>query len=251
MNLISIPAFQDNYIWLLANPQKHCIIVDPGESAPVLAALSHGQYTPQAILLTHHHHDHVGGVADLRHHFPDIPVYGPQETANKGATIIVNGGDNLTIDDQNYHVFAVPGHTLGHIAYYSKPYLFCGYTLFSAGCGRLFEGTPEQMYTSIQQLAQLPDETLICSAHEYTLANLKFARSILPSDQEIATYQQEIMQLRAKNLPSLPVKLHLERKINVFLRCNDIDLQREIGVSSPPSSLASVFSELRARKDRF
>ncbi|CNL37912.1 hydroxyacylglutathione hydrolase [Yersinia massiliensis] len=251
MNLISIPAFQDNYIWLLANPQKHCIIVDPGESAPVLTALSHGQYTPQAILLTHHHHDHVGGVADLRHHFPNIPVYGPQETANKGATIIVNGGDNLTIGDQNYHIFAVPGHTLGHIAYYSKPYLFCGDTLFSAGCGRLFEGTPEQMYTSIQQLAQLPDETLICSAHEYTLANLKFARSILPSDQEIATYQQEIMQLRAKNLPSLPVKLHLERKINVFLRCNDIDLQREIGVSSPPSSLASVFSELRARKDRF
>ncbi|CFQ39969.1 MULTISPECIES: hydroxyacylglutathione hydrolase [Yersinia] len=251
MNLISIPAFQDNYIWLLVDPQKQCVIVDPGESAPVLAALSQGQFTPQAILLTHHHHDHVGGVADLRRHFPDIPVYGPQETANKGATIIVNGGDDLTIGEQNYHVIAVPGHTLGHIAYYSKPYLFCGDTLFSAGCGRLFEGTPEQMYTSIQQLAQLPDETLICSAHEYTLANLKFARSLLPSDQDIATYQQQIMQLRAKNLPSLPVKLQFERKINVFLRCNDVDLQREIGVISPPDTLVSVFSELRARKDRF
>ncbi|MFW5391803.1 hydroxyacylglutathione hydrolase [Yersinia sp. 2544 StPb PI] len=251
MNLISIPAFQDNYIWLLANPQKHCVIVDPGESAPVLSALAQGQYTPQAILLTHHHNDHVGGVAQLHRHFPNIPVYGPQETANKGATVIVNGGDHLTIDGQNYTIIAVPGHTLGHIAYYSEPYLFCGDTLFSAGCGRLFEGTPEQMYASIQRLAQLPAETLICSAHEYTLANLKFARFILPADQDIATYQQQIMQLRAKNLPSLPVKLQLERKINVFLRCDDIDLQRKIGVISPPASLASVFSELRAQKDRF
>jgi hydroxyacylglutathione hydrolase len=251
MNLISIPALQDNYIWLLANPQKYCVIVDPGESAPVLTTLTQGQYIPQAILLTHHHNDHVGGVADLRCHFPDIPVYGPQETANKGATIIVNGGDNLMIDGQNYTIIAVPGHTLGHIAYYSEPYLFCGDTLFSGGCGKLFEGTPEQMYTSIQRLAQLPDKTLICSAHEYTLGNLKFARFILPLNQDIATYQQQIMQLRAKNLPSLPVKLQLERKINVFLRCNDIDLQRKIGVISPPSSLASVFSELRSQKDRF
>ncbi|CNI17571.1 hydroxyacylglutathione hydrolase [Yersinia intermedia] len=251
MNLISIPAFQDNYIWLLANPQKHCVIVDPGESAQVLAAVAQGQYIPQAILLTHHHNDHVGGVAELRRHFPDIPVYGPQETANKGATVIVNGGDHLTIGGQNYTIIAVPGHTLGHIAYYSEPYLFCGDTLFSAGCGRLFEGTPEQMYASIQRLALLPDETLICSAHEYTLANLKFARFILPADEDIARYQQQIMQLRAKNLPSLPVKLQFERKINVFLRCNDIDLQRKIGVISPPSSLASVFSELRAQKDRF
>ncbi|WP_145588236.1 hydroxyacylglutathione hydrolase [Yersinia aldovae] len=251
MNLISIPAFQDNYIWLLADSQKQCVIVDPGESAPVLAALSQDQYLPQAILLTHHHNDHVGGVADLCRHFPNIPVYGPQETADKGATEIVKGGDSLTINGRNHTIIAVPGHTLGHIAYYSKPYLFCGDTLFSAGCGRLFEGTPEQMYASIQQLAQLPDDTLICSAHEYTLANLKFARFILPSDQYIATYQQQIMQLRAKNQPSLPVKLQIERKINVFLRCDDIDLQRKIGVMSPPDSLVSVFSELRAQKDRF
>ncbi|MBE7751040.1 hydroxyacylglutathione hydrolase [Yersinia pestis] len=251
MNLISIPAFQDNYIWLLANRQKHCVIVDPGESAPVLATLAQGQYVPQAILLTHHHNDHVGGVADLRHHFPDIPVYGPQETAKKGATVIVNDGDSLTIAGQNYTIIAVPGHTLGHIAYYSSPYLFCGDTLFSAGCGRLLEGTPEQMYASIQRLAQLPDETLICCAHEYTLSNLKFAHAILPADQDIATYQQQIEQLRSKNLPSLPVKLQFERKINVFLRYNDIDLQRKIGTTSPPDSLVSVFCELRSRKDSF
>ena len=251
MNLISIPALQDNYIWLLTDSQKQCVIVDPGESAPVLSTLIQGQYRPQAILLTHHHNDHVGGVANLCRHFPEIPVYGPQETANKGATVIVTEGDDLTIKGQKYIIIEVPGHTLGHIAYYSKPYLFCGDTLFSAGCGRLFEGTPEQMYASIQQLAQLPDDTLICSAHEYTLSNLKFARSILPADQDIARYQQQIEQLRAKNQPSLPVKLQSERKINVFLRCNDIDLQRKIGVISPPESLASVFSELRARKDLF
>ncbi|MEY4921481.1 MAG: hypothetical protein RLY17_198 [Pseudomonadota bacterium] len=251
MNLISIPALQDNYIWLLTDSQKQCVIVDPGESAPVLSTLIRGQYRPQAILLTHHHNDHVGGVANLCRHFPEIPVYGPQETANKGATVIVTEGDDLTIKGQKYIIIAVPGHTLGHIAYYSKPYLFCGDTLFSAGCGRLFEGTPEQMYASIQQLAQLPDDTLICSAHEYTLSNLKFARSILPADQDIARYQQQIEQLRAKNQPSLPVKLQSERKINVFLRCSDIDLQRKIGVISPPESLASVFSELRARKDLF
>ncbi|MGL4487189.1 MAG: hydroxyacylglutathione hydrolase [Yersinia sp. (in: enterobacteria)] len=251
MNLISIPALQDNYIWLLTDSQKQCVIVDPGESAPVLSTLIQGQYRPQAILLTHHHNDHVGGVANLCRHFPEIPVYGPQETANKGVTVIVTEGDDLTIKGQKYIIIAVPGHTLGHIAYYSKPYLFCGDTLFSAGCGRLFEGTPEQMYASIQQLAQLPDDTLICSAHEYTLSNLKFARSILPADQDIARYQQQIEQLRAKNQPSLPVKLQSERKINVFLRCNDIDLQRKIGVISPPESLASVFSELRARKDLF
>ncbi|MEY4475921.1 MAG: hypothetical protein RL248_1688 [Pseudomonadota bacterium] len=251
MNLISIPALQDNYIWLLTDSQKQCVIVDPGESAPVLSTLIQGQYRPQAILLTHHHNDHVGGVANLCRHFPEIPVYGPQETANKGATVIVTEGDDLTIKGQKYIIIAVPGHTLGHIAYYSKPYLFCGDTLFSAGCGRLFEGTPEQMYASIQQLAQLPDDTLICSAHEYTLSNLKFARSILPADQDIARYQQQIEQLRAKNQPSLPVKLQSERKINVFLRCSDIDLQRKIGVISPPESLASVFSELRARKDLF
>lgn len=123
MNLISIPAFQDNYIWLLADSQKQCVIVDPGESAPVLAALSQDQYLPQAILLTHHHNDHVGGVADLCRHFPNIPVYGPQETADKGATEIVKGGDSLTINGRNHTIIAVPGHTLGHIAYYSKPYL--------------------------------------------------------------------------------------------------------------------------------
>lgn len=251
MNLISIPAFQDNYIWLLVNPLQRCLIVDPGEAAPVLSELKEKGWIPEGILLTHHHHDHVGGVTEILQNFPNIPVYGPQETAHKGATNIVKDGDSLSLCGQIFSVIAVPGHTLGHIAYYSAPYLFCGDTLFSGGCGRLFEGSPQQMYASIQRLAQLADETSICSAHEYTLSNLNFARAVLPQDRDIETYQQQIKQLRAKNHSSLPSKLQLERKINVFLRCDDIDLQRNLGIDLPPNDLSLIFAELRARKDSF
>ncbi|MGL6019059.1 MAG: hydroxyacylglutathione hydrolase [Gibbsiella quercinecans] len=251
MNLISIPALQDNYIWLLDNQEGHCIIVDPGEAAPVLAALQRRQLIPDAILLTHHHHDHVGGVKQLVAQYPGLVVYGPQETADKGATQIVKEGDLLAINGRKYSVFAVPGHTLGHVAYYSAPYLFCGDTMFSAGCGRLFEGTAEQMYQSFQRIAQLPDETLVCCAHEYTLPNLKFSRAILPEDRQIETYQQQVEAIRAKQQPSVPTTLQLERKINLFLRCHDADLQKKLGFNSPPEQLHSVFSELRLRKDNF
>ncbi|WON76366.1 hydroxyacylglutathione hydrolase [Serratia sp. UGAL515B_01] len=251
MNLISIPAFQDNYIWLLDNQQGHCVIVDPGESGPVLEALSRQHLIPDAILLTHHHNDHVDGVPEIIAQYPNLPVYGPQETGKKGANHQVNDGDVIEINGRQFITIAVPGHTLGHVAFYSAPYLFCGDTLFSAGCGRLFEGTAEQMYLSFQRLAQLPDETLICCAHEYTLSNLKFARAVLPQDRDIKTYQQQVEVLRAKGIPSVPTTLQLERKINLFLRCHDHDLQKKIGVYSPPQTLHSVFSELRLRKDRF
>lgn len=251
MNLISIPAFQDNYIWLLDDRQGRCIIVDPGEARPVLEALQRLQLAPSAILLTHHHHDHVGGVAQIVSQYPGLAVYGPQETAGKGANHIVHDGDTFDIDGRQYRTIAVPGHTLGHVAFYSAPYLFCGDTIFSAGCGRLFEGTAKQMYDSFQQLAQLPDNTLICCAHEYTLSNLKFARAILPEDREIETYQQHVEALRAKGQASVPSTLQLERKINLFLRCHDADLQKKLGFNSPPESLHSVFSELRLRKDNF
>ncbi|HEI8867251.1 hydroxyacylglutathione hydrolase [Serratia sp. AKBS12] len=251
MNLISIPALQDNYIWILDDQQGHCTIVDPGDAQPVLEALRQLELTPDAILLTHHHHDHVGGVAQIVAQYPALPVYGPQETANKGATTLVEDRDIITVSGREYRVIAVPGHTLGHVAFYSAPYLFCGDTIFSAGCGRLFEGTAEQMYYSFQQLAQLPDNTKICCAHEYTVSNLKFARAILPEDRQIETYQQQVMALRAKNQPSVPTTLQLERKINLFLRCHDTDLQKKLGFDSPPEQLHSVFSELRLRKDSF
>lgn len=251
MNLTSIPAFQDNYIWTLNNDRGDCLIVDPGEAAPVLTAMEKNQWRPAAILLTHHHHDHVGGVKELLQHFPDLVVYGPQETQDKGSNRLVAEGDKVAILGLEFSVIATPGHTLGHISYYSAPYLFCGDTLFSGGCGRLFEGTPQQMFNSFQKLNQLPGETLVCCAHEYTLSNMKFACSLLPQDTQIAGYYREIKELRAKNAVSLPVTLAFERQINVFLRTQEPDLQKVIGYETPPQQEWQVFATLREKKDHF
>lgn len=251
MNLTSIPAFQDNYIWVLHNQQRQCLIVDPGEASPILAAIDDNQWIPVAILLTHHHHDHVGGVASLVEKYPHLSVYGPQETEDKGATQIVNEGDSLRVLEMDWQVIYTPGHTLGHISYFSFPYLFCGDTMFSGGCGRLFEGTPEQMHESFQKLSALPDDTLVCCAHEYTLSNMKFAHAVLPQDQEIERYYREIKELRAKNGISLPTKLAKERKINVFLRTQDNEIQEQLGFDTPPQHLWQVFASLREKKDTF
>lgn len=251
MNLISIPAFEDNYIWVLVDDDRRCIIVDPGESAPVLQAIKENRWQPEAILLTHHHHDHVGGVLDLLAQFPHLAVYGPAETQDKGTTQVVEEGENVLIRGYEFSVFATPGHTSGHICYYSKPYLFCGDTLFSGGCGRLFEGTPAQMYQSLQNINALPDDTLICCAHEYTLGNMKFAASILPDDRAIQDYYLKVKELRAKNQNTLPVTLKNERKINVFLRTNDIDLINKINQETNLQQPDARFAWLRSKKDNF
>lgn len=251
MNLISIPAFEDNYIWVLVDDDRRCIIVDPGESAPVLQAIKENRWQPEAILLTHHHHDHVGGVPDLLAQFPHLAIYGPAETQDKGTTQVVEEGENVLIRGYEFSVFATPGHTSGHICYYSKPYLFCGDTLFSGGCGRLFEGTPAQMYQSLQNINALPDDTLICCAHEYTLGNMKFAASILPDDRAIQDYYLKVKELRAKNQNTLPVTLKNERKINVFLRTNDIDLINKINQETNLQQPDARFAWLRSKKDNF
>ncbi len=251
MNLNSIPAFQDNYIWVLSNDEGHCVIVDPGEAAPVLSAIEDNQWQPQAILLTHHHHDHVGGVKELRQRFPEVVVYGPEETQDKGATKCVVEGDKLILLGYEFSVFATPGHTLGHVSYYTIPYLFCGDTLFSGGCGRLFEGTADQMYQSFQKINALPGETVICCAHEYTLANMKFAQHILPGDASIEDYLNKVKQLRTKNQTTLPVTLENERRINVFLRTEDPDLIRVIDKEAKLQQPNTRFAWLRSKKDTF
>lgn len=251
MNLISIPAFQDNYIWVLVDDDRRCIIVDPGESAPVLQAIEENGWHPQAILLTHHHNDHVGGVPDLVAAFPHLVVYGPAETQDKGTTQVVEEGENILILGYEFSVFATPGHTSGHLCFYSKPYLFCGDTLFSGGCGRLFEGTPAQMYQSLQKINALPDDTLICCAHEYTLGNMKFAASILPDDLAILDYYQKVKELRAKNQKTLPVILKNEREINLFLRTDDIDLINKINQGTKLQQPEQRFAWLRSKKDNF
>lgn len=251
MNLISIPAFQDNYIWVLTNDEGRCIIVDPGEAEPVLKAIEQNQWQPEAILLTHHHHDHVGGVAAICAKFPHLVVYGPAETQNKGTTRVVEDGEKILILESEFSVIATPGHTLGHISFFSFPYLFCGDTMFSGGCGRLFEGTPAQMYQSFQKINALPDDTLICCAHEYTLANMKFAMHLLPEDVAIQDYYRKVNELRAKNQKTLPGILKNERKINLFLRANDIDLISKFNEETNMQQPEHCFAWLRAKKDNF
>ncbi|MEN4871499.1 hydroxyacylglutathione hydrolase [Kosakonia cowanii] len=251
MNLNSIPAFQDNYIWVLSEDDGRCLIVDPGEAAPVLRAIEEHQWQPEAILLTHHHNDHVGGVQALRDAFPDVVVYGPAETQHKGTTQVMAEGDTVTVLGEDFSVFATPGHTLGHICFFSFPYLFCGDTLFSGGCGRLFEGTATQMYQSFCKINALPDDTVICCAHEYTLGNMKFAVSVLPQDAEVQEYYKKVSELRAKNEKTLPVILKNERKINLFLRTEDADLIEVINQERVLQHPEERFAWLRAKKDAF
>ncbi len=251
MNLNSIPAFQDNYIWVLTDDEGKCIIVDPGEAAPVLRAIAENQWQPEAVLLTHHHNDHVGGVKELLKSFPGLVVYGPEETQDKGTNRVVREGDKINILKYEFSVIATPGHTLGHISYFNFPYLFCGDTMFSGGCGRLFEGTPEQMYQSFQKINALPDDTLICCAHEYTLSNIKFSLSVLPKDEDLIGYYRKVKELRAKNQSTLPTSLQTERKINVFLRTQDDDLKALISQETNLQQPEQVFAWLRAKKDSF
>jgi hydroxyacylglutathione hydrolase len=254
MRLMNIPAFRDNIIWVLSDQTGQCIIVDPGEATPVITALAQNQLTPIAILLSHHHADHVGGIAELVARYPHLAVYGPEETRCKGATHIVDEQDSLTLLNREFTVLSVPGHTLGHLAYYSAPYLFCGDTLFSAGCGRLFEGTYAQLFHSLQKLARLPEETLVCCAHEYTESNLRFALSIEPENHDVQDYLSHVIALKNKHLSPLPSTLQKEKKVNLFIR----DIHQPSYEGSHPCIKNEVYinkinalKSLRERKNHF
>lgn len=247
-----IPAFRDNYIWACHNG-KHVVFVDPGDAGPILAWLADQRLKPVAILVTHHHADHLGGVSELLRHHP-MPVYGPREAAPAVDHYLV-GGERLNIHEigAEFEVMAVPGHTLGHLAYLASGHLFCGDALFSCGCGRIFEGTPAMMHDSLSRLAGLPPDTRIHCAHEYTLANLAFASDVDPDNPQVQAWEEEARVLRRSGQPTLPVTLADELRRNPFLRCADADfrqrLEIRLGMSLPTTE--SAFASLRAAKDHY
>jgi hydroxyacylglutathione hydrolase len=283
MELIALPAFSDNYIWMLHDGAR-ALVVDPGDAAVVEQTLDARQLELAAILVTHHHADHVGGVDALRARLHG-PIFGPaRETIPKPYTAI-NGGDSVEALGLRFEVFDVPGHTAGHIAYLHRPeqppgrpkvassplggrsthsddiggqmhgeapLLFCGDTLFSAGCGRLFEGTPAQMHASLSRLAALPGRTRVCCTHEYTLSNLRFAHAVEPGNRNIASYTAWCEAERAQGLPTLPSTIEREKQINPFLRCQEQAVAASAGAHGAASDdPVAVFAALREWKNQF
>lgn len=256
MTLHPVPAFNDNYIWVLHN-ERSAVVVDPGEAAGVTRYLEQAGLTLDTILVTHHHPDHVGGVAELRDR-TGARVVGPAHERLPEPVQRVQEGDTVEALGCHFKVIDVPGHTAGHIAFFSpdidgQPLLFCGDTLFSAGCGRLFEGTPAQMHDSLSRLAALPGETRVCCTHEYTLSNLRFALTVEPDNAALQAYAERCRNLRERNLPTLPSSIQLERAINPFLRAHLPSVALGARQHQPPASddPVAVLTALRAWKDVF
>jgi hydroxyacylglutathione hydrolase len=255
MNLIALPAFTDNYIWMLHDTRR-AIVVDPGDATVVFDTLARLSLQLETILVTHHHNDHTGGVAQLRD-ATGAAVFGPARETMPEPIRRLDGGDKMQALGLAFNVVDVPGHTAGHIAYYcaemdNKPLLFCGDTLFSGGCGRLFEGTPAHMLASLDSLAALPANTRVCCTHEYTLSNLRFARAVEPDNAALAQYQIDCMALREANQPTLPSNMALELQINPFLRSRENDVIRAAQQYDPTAGDAlSVFTAIRQWKNTF
>ena len=262
LRVLALPAFNDNYLWLI-HDGVHAAVVDPGDAAPVLAALALHHLTLTAILLTHHHADHIGGVpALLAQAATPLHVFGPHDERIGHVTRRLGDGDTLDLPMLGLalRVLDVPGHTIGHIAYVSdggvesNPWLFCGDTLFAAGCGRLFEGTPAQMRHSLDRLAALPAETKVYCAHEYTLANLRFALAAEPANLRLQQRLAEDSATRAAGLPTLPSSIALEKATNPFLRYDEPAIQAqlvELGKLAPGADADATFAALRSWKNTF
>ena len=274
MTVIPVPAFKDNYLWLLTRGHGRAhggnnaaVVVDPGDAAPVEAALARYGLALRAILLTHHHSDHVGGVRALidARRGEEVVVYGPAGEAIDGVTRTVKGGDRVALDALgiSFDVIDVPGHTRGHIAYYGGPadlsdndggpLVFCGDTLFAAGCGRLFEGTAQQMHASLSKLAALPPNTRVYCAHEYTLANLRFARAVEPGSAALIAREQAAITTRERGAPTVPSTIALERATNPFLRSDQPAVRQAAEKKKPGAGASAIetFIAIRQWKDSF
>lgn len=252
---IPIPALNDNYIWLLrATDSKSAVLVDPGTAQPALDAIADHGLELRAVLITHHHGDHTNGLADVLREWP-VAVYGPSSERIPGVTNPLSGGDRVTIEGlgTEFVVIDTPGHTSGHISFHGAGWLLSGDCLFAGGCGRVFEGTHDQMYASLQRLAVLPDAVKGCCGHEYTLANLAFARAVEPDNERIARREERARQERIANKPTVPFTLAEEQATNPFLRCSvpavHAAAERESGRSLDDP--AEVFAVLREWKNRF
>ncbi|QIR14555.1 hydroxyacylglutathione hydrolase [Shewanella aestuarii] len=256
----TIPAFTDNYIWLIRPTNRAAIVVDPGCAKSVISYLEQHEIQLAAILVTHHHNDHTGGIELLQQHYNNtLAVYGPGNENISGITvpIVLSEHSQMTLNiaelDSSIRVISVPGHTSGHLAYLIDGNLFCGDTLFSGGCGRLFEGTAEQMAKSLSLLAALPKETKVYCAHEYTEANLAFAKVVMPDNVALSSYQKKVISLRKLNQATIPSTIETESQINPFLRCETTEVQLQLSshFNQIISNEIQAFTLLRQYKDNF
>lgn len=254
LEVTPVSALRDNYVWLIhgAGDPRDVIIVDPGEAAPVESVLLAKSLRPRAVFVTHHHRDHTGAAGMLAERF-GVPVHGPAREARQVVTEPLREGDRVRLAGLEFSVIEIPGHTLGHIAFFGHGALFCGDTLFSAGCGRLFEGTAEQMADSLAKLAALPGDTNIFCGHEYTLANLAFAAAVEPANDAVRAYRAAAEERCENSLPTLPSRLDHELAVNPFLRTSEPDVRRaaERWSGEGLNDNVRVFAALRRWKDEF